>query len=145
VCWDNGIWLIGYGTRAESVNELKFVTLDKESNMSTLWPREKFLRICSEEDLSEKAQETEVTIPVNKSQERQYNLDPVSFFINRFWGRRPDGVVINEALRIVYNLDFKWSTDRDKGLLKVKEAEANEQHKNIIGALRPLLNLSHES
>jgi len=25
--------------------------------------------------------------------------------------------------------------DRDKGFLKVKEAEANDQHKSIIGAL----------
>ena len=28
-------------------SKLKFVTLDKESNMSTLWRREEFLRICS--------------------------------------------------------------------------------------------------
>jgi len=31
---------------------------------------------------------------------------------------------------------FKRSTDRDEGFLEIKEAEANEQHKNIIGALR---------
>jgi len=34
-------------------NKLKFVTLDKESNMSTLWRREEFLRICSKEELAE--------------------------------------------------------------------------------------------
>ena len=28
-------------------SKLKFVTLDKESNMRTLWRREEFLRICS--------------------------------------------------------------------------------------------------
>jgi len=39
--------------------KLKFVTLIKESNMSTLWRREVFLRICSEEDLSEKTQAIE--------------------------------------------------------------------------------------
>jgi len=43
-------------------SKLKFVTLDKESNMSTLW----LLRICSKEDLTEKAQDIEVTIPVKK-------------------------------------------------------------------------------
>ena len=37
--------------------------------------------------------------------------------INRFWGRRPDGVAINESLKIV---------DRDEGFLEVKDAEANE-------------------
>jgi len=59
-------------------SKLKFVTLDKESNMSTLWRREEFLRICSKEELAEKAQEIEVTIPVKKSQETRHNL------VNRF-------------------------------------------------------------
>ena len=71
--------------------------LSKKSNMSTLW-RQEFLRICSKEDLTEKAQDIEVTILVKKSQEARYNL----FFVNHFWGRRPDGVAINEALKIVY-------------------------------------------
>ena len=94
-----------------------------------------FLRICSKEELAEKAQDIEVTTPVTKSQEARYNLDQESFFINRFWGRRPDGVAINNALQIVYILEFKRSTHRDQRFLEVKEAEANEQYKNIIGAL----------
>ena len=67
-------------------SKLKFVTLDKESNMSTLGRRdsEEFLRICSREELAEKAQDIEVTIPVKKSQETRYNLDPGSFFVDRF-------------------------------------------------------------
>jgi len=65
-------------------SKLKFVTLDTESNMSKLWQREEFLRICSKEDLTEKAQDIEVTIPVTKSQETRYNLDPGSFFLSRF-------------------------------------------------------------
>jgi len=117
-------------------SKLKFVTLDKESNMSMLWRREEFLRICRKEDLTEKAQDIEVTIPVKKSQEARYNLDPGSFFVNRFWGRRLDGVAINDALKIVYILEFKQSTGRDEGFLEVKDAEANEQHKSIIGALK---------
>jgi len=92
-------------------SKLKSVTLDNKSNMSTLWRREEFLRICSEEELAEIAQDIEVTLPVNKSQEARYNLDPESFFVNCFWGRRP----INEALQIVYILEFKRSTDRDRG------------------------------
>ena len=63
-------------------------------------------------------------------------LDPGSFFVNRFWGRRPDGVAINETLKIIYILEFKWSTDRDEGFLAVKDEEAHEQHKSIIGALK---------
>ena len=60
-------------------SKLKFVTFDKESTMSTLWRREEFLRICSKEDLTEKAQDIEVTIPVKKSQETRYNLDSDHF------------------------------------------------------------------
>ena len=106
--------------------------------MSALWRTEEFLRICSKEDLAEKAQDIEVTIPVKKSQETRYNPDPASFFVNRFWGRRPDGVAIKEGLQIGYILEFKRSIDRDsdEGFLEVKDAEANEQHKSIIGALK---------
>jgi len=68
--------------------------------MSMLWRQEEFLEICSHEDLVEKAQDIEVTIPVKKSQEAWYNLDLESFFVNCFWGRRPNGVAINEALQI---------------------------------------------
>ena len=46
----------------KSKSKLKFVTIDKESNMSTLWRREEFLRICCKEDLAEKAH----TMPVKK-------------------------------------------------------------------------------
>jgi len=94
--------------------------------MSTLWRREEFLRICSKEELAEKAQDIEMTIPVKKSQEARYNLDPGSFFVNRFWGRRPDAVAIYVALKIVYILEFKRSTHRDEGFLKVKDTELNE-------------------
>jgi len=73
-----------------------------------------------------------LTITVKKSQEARYNLDPVSFFVNHFWGRRPDGVTINEFLQIVCILEFKRSTD----FLEVKEAGANDQHKSIIGAFK---------
>ena len=36
------------------------------------------------------------------------------------------------------HLEFDQSTDINEGFLKVKEAEANKQHKSIIGALRTL-------
>jgi len=98
-------------------SKLKYVTLDKESNMSTLWQQEEFLRICSEEDLAEKAQAIEMIIPVKKSQVARYNFDPASFFVNRFWGRRPDGVAINEALQIVYTLEFNRSR-QGRGVLR---------------------------
>jgi len=51
------------------VGEVKFVTLDKLSDMSMLWRREELPRICIKEELAEKANDIEVTIPVKKIQE----------------------------------------------------------------------------
>ena len=77
-----------------------------------------------------------MTIPVKKKSRDTVQPRSRSFFVYRFWGRRLDGVAINETLKIVHILEFKRSTDRDEGFLEVKDAEANEQHKSIIGALK---------
>jgi len=58
------------------------------------------LRICSKDKLAEKAQDIQVTIQVKRSQETRYNLDPGSFIAICFWGRRPHGEAIDEALQI---------------------------------------------
>ena len=76
-----------------------------------------------------------MTIPVKKSQETRHNLDPGSFFVNRFGGRRPDGVAINEALKIVYILESKRSTDRDEGFLEVKDAEDSTKASSVRSKL----------
>jgi len=83
-------------------SKFKFVTLDKESNMSTLWRREEFLRICIKDDLAEKTQDIEVTKPVKKVKRHGTTSIKESFFVNRFWGRRLDGFAINETLQIGY-------------------------------------------
>ena len=85
-------------------SKLKFVTLDKQSNMSTLRRREEFIRICSKEELVEKVQDTEVTIPVKKVRRHGTTSNPAAFFVNRFWGRRSNGVAINEADRIYFRI-----------------------------------------
>jgi len=44
--------------------------------------------------------------------------------------------VINKNHRTLYILVFKRSSDRNKDFLRVKEDEANEQHKSIIEAIK---------
>jgi len=44
--------------------------------------------------------------------------------------------MINKSHRTLYILEFKQSSDRNKDFLRVKEDEANEQHRSIIEALR---------
>jgi len=66
----------------------------------------------------------------------RYDFDPRMLYENRFWNRRPDGIVINKYHQTLYILEFKRSSDRNKNFLRVKEDEANEQHRSIIEALR---------
>jgi len=66
----------------------------------------------------------------------RYDFDPTMCYENRFWNRRPDGIVIDTNHRTLYILEFKRSVDRNEDFLSVKEDEANKQHKSIIEALR---------
>jgi len=108
----------------------------QESSMSTLWQVEEFKQICSRESLTEKAADIEKTIVVKEHKRARYDFDPTMFYENRFWNRRPDGIVINKYYRTIYNQEFKQSSDRNKNFLRVKEDEANTHHRSIIEALR---------
>ena len=100
--------------------------------MSTLLQEEEFKQICSRKSLTEKAANIENTIVVKEHERTRYDFDPTMFYENRFWNRRPDGIVINT----LYILEFKRSSDINKDFLRVKEDEANEQHSSIIEALK---------
>ena len=76
------------------------------------------------------------TVTAAHDERARYDFDPTMFYENRFWKRRPDGIVINKNHRTLYILVFKRSSDRNKDFLRVKEDEANEQHRSIIEALR---------
>jgi len=104
--------------------------------MNTLWKGKEFEQRCSRESLKEKAAEIEKTIWVKEHQNERYDFDPTVFYENRFLNRRPDGIVINKNHQTLYILDFKRSSDRNKDFLRVKEDEADEQHRSIIEALR---------
>jgi len=117
------------------MSKLRFVTPDKESSMSTLWQEEEFKQICSRESVMEKAADIEKTIVVKEHKRARYDFEPM-FYENRFWNRRPDGIVINKYHRTLYILEFKQSSDRNRDFLKVKEDEANEQPRSIIEALK---------
>ena len=81
-----------------------------------------------------KGAEIEKTISVKEQERVRFEFD----YENRFWNRRPDGIVIDKNYRTLYILEFKRSSDRNKDFLArgVKEDEANEQHKSIIEALK---------
>ena len=84
----------------------------------------------------EKAADIEKTIVVKEHKRARYDFDLTMFYENRFWNRRPDGIVIKKYHRTLYILEFKRSSDRNKDFLRVKEDEANQQHRSIIVALR---------
>ena len=72
---------------------------------------------------------------VKEHGKERHDFVPTTFYGNRFWNRRPDGVVINKNHRTLCILEFKRSSDGNEDFLGVKE-EANEQHKSIIEALK---------
>jgi len=85
-----------------SASELRFVTPDTESSVSTLWQEEEFEQICSRESLTEKAADIEKTISVKERQRERYDFDPITFYENRFCNRRPEGIVINKNHQTLY-------------------------------------------
>jgi len=102
--------------------KLMFVTLDKESNMSTLWRREEFLRICSDEHLAKTGTENRGdNTSHRKCQETRCNLNPVSFFQHHFSCRRPDGITNNEVFQIACTLEFEMSINRLEGFQEVEK------------------------
>jgi len=101
-------------------SKLRFVKPDKERSMSTLWQEKEFKQICSRESLTEKAAEIDKTIVVKEHERARYAFDPTMFYENRFWNRRPGGVVIDKYQRTLYILEFKRSSNRNKDLLRVK-------------------------
>jgi len=117
-------------------SKLRFVTPDKESSMNTLLQEEEFEQICSRESLTEKAADIEKMTSVKEHKRERYYFDPTMFCENRFWNRRPDGIVIDNNHQALYILEFKRSSDRNEDFLRVKEDEANEQHRSIIEALK---------
>jgi len=52
--------------------------------MRTLWKGEEFADLCSEQQVSKKAQEVEEKLPVLKHQQARWASNPDSFFVNRF-------------------------------------------------------------
>ena len=98
--------------------------------------REEITNLCSKQQVSEKAKEVEKKLPVLKHQQARWKSNPESFFVNRFWGLRQDGVAVDIKKKKVFVLEFKWSTDRVERFLGMKEAAVNEQHSSIIEVLR---------
>ena len=123
-------------TAQTPTSKLRFGTPDKESSMSTLWQEEEFKQICSRGSLMEKAADIVKTNIVKEHERARYDFDPTIFSENCSWNRKPDGIVTNKYYQTLYILKFKWSSDRNKDFLRVKEDEANEQHRSIIEALR---------
>jgi len=72
-----------------------------------LWQEEDYKQICSRDLLTEKAADIEKTIAVKGHERERYDFDPTMFYENRFWNRRPNGIVINKYHRTLYIPEFK--------------------------------------
>jgi len=71
-----------------------------------LCQEEEFEKICSRESLTEKAADIEISISVKEHRRERNDFDPIMLYENRFWNRRPDGIVINKNHQTLYILEF---------------------------------------
>ena len=83
-----------------------------------------------------KAAEIEKTLSQKEHEREHHDFDPIIFYKNCSWNRKPDGIVINTNHRTLYILECQQSSDRNEDFLGLKEDEANEQQKSIIEALK---------
>ena len=116
----------GMHTAQKPKVKFMFVALDKERNMSTLWRREVFLRICSEKDLAKiGAQKIEVTIPVTKNvKEHVTTLIQCPFFkiIS----------AVNEGFQIVYTLEFEVVHQETRGVSRGENTNPSRNEITIL-------------
>jgi len=49
----------------------------------------------------------EKTISMKEHERERHDFDPTTFYKNRFWNRRSDGIMINKNLQTLYILEFK--------------------------------------
>ena len=102
------IWRHLYASKAAQTpaSKLKVVTPDEESSMNTLWQEEEFEQICRRELLTEKVADIDTTIAVKKHKRKRYDFDKTMFYENRFWNRRPDGIVIKKSSNMMMMIAF---------------------------------------
>jgi len=92
-------------TAQTPASKLRFVTPDRESSMSTLWQEEEFEQIYRENRWRKRQQTLKKTISVKEHERERYDFDPTMFYENRFWNRRPDGIVLNKNHWTLYILE----------------------------------------
>jgi len=69
---------------------------------TTLWQEKEPQQVCRRESMVEKTAEIEKMISVKEHERECHNLYPTMFYENRFWSRRPDGIVINKNHRTLH-------------------------------------------
>ena len=74
-------------------SSLRFLTLESEHMISTLWEQDGCDKICSKEELWQASQAFEMAIPMKEGDEEVPATE--SQYEERFWRRRLDGIALD--------------------------------------------------
>ena len=115
----------------EQGRTMKFVTTEAEQTLRTLWSTSGCEVICSKDQLWAAAKEEERSAQSMENAEADQVTDDE--LQERFWNKRPDGVVLDHEQKICFLIEFNLNAQWING-----QTTGNEQKsapKNNIAAL----------
>ena len=124
----------GNDAHGKTNRHMKFLTVETESRLGTLWDQEQCMQLCSKEELWEAAKEEEMKIPWKNANEES----PVSEgqYQERFWRRRLDGIGLDTVNKEFLAIEFKRTQDARSNYMEKATAVAQEQYTSLLTGLQ---------
>ena len=112
---------------------MKFVTMEAEQTLRTLWSTSGCEAICSKDQLWTAAKEEERSAQLTEDTEADQATD--NELQERFWNKRPDGVVLDHEQKICYLIELKRTMDQWTSYRERAEARAEKQYRSLVRGL----------
>ena len=117
----------------EQGRTMKFVTTEAEQTLRTLWSTSGCEVICSKDQLWAAAKEEERSAQSMENAEADQVTDDE--LQERFWNKRPDGVVLDYEQKICFLIEFKRTMDQWPNYRERAEERAEKQYCSLVRGL----------
>ena len=117
----------------EQGRTMKFVTMEAEQTLRTLWSMSGCEAICSKDQLWAAAKEEERSAQSMENAEADQVTDDE--LQERFWNKRPDGVVLDHEQKICFLIEFKRTMDQWPNYRERAEERAEKQYCSLVRGL----------
>jgi hypothetical protein len=116
--------------------QMKFLTVETESRLGTLWDQEHCTQFCSKGELWEASKEEEMKIPWKEAKEGSSVSEEQ--YQERFWRQRLDGIGLDTVNKEFLAIEFKRTRDARSLSNYVEEATevAQEQYTSLLTGLQ---------